>query len=196
MDEPENEDELATLSTVETEVHQLMGLFDAPAFARRGQDMEHGLKRLHNHCRRVRLEMLDMVHIRLRQWASAATGPDDWASTFAEPIEPLSLWSIAGAEAPQWANQPARPRRRIAIARDLIASIARFNRRWTRCVEGLKIEPINRLIDQYNRYYVLEKECVLGSHRLAVRAFEPEEPITIDLLLKQHPLLPLPELRR
>lgn len=194
MDEPENEGELEPMSTVETEVHQLMGLFDAPAFARRGQDMEHSLRRLHNHCRRVRLEMLDMVHLRLRQWASVAAGHDDWASTFAEPIE--NLWFIAGAEAPQWVEQPATPRRRSAIAKDLTASISRFNRRWSRFVQGLNIEPINGLIDRYNRYYVLEKECVLGSHRLAVRAFQPEEPITIDRLLAQYPLLPLPELRR
>ena len=57
------------------------------------------------------------------------------------------------------------------VARDLIASVERFNKRWGQFLEALNLDPINQMIDQYNTYYVLEKECVMGSPRLAARHF-------------------------
>src|SRR5947209_18010438 len=88
--------------TTDTEVRELLGLFDAPAFVRRGQDLEYGLSRLHAYCRRRREAMLDMVRIRLRQWAAAITGPHAWVGVFTAPIEPL--WDLAGAEPPAWSD--------------------------------------------------------------------------------------------
>ncbi len=41
------------------------------------------------------------------------------------------------------------------------------------------------MIDQYNRYYVLEKECSLGSARLAARHFTPKPPLTREALLER-----------
>lgn len=189
---PEPEDETAPMASVETEIQQMLGLFDVPSFARRGQDLESSLARLHGRCERMRAGMLEMVHLRLRQWASAATGPDDWSDTFAEPVAPL--WDLSGAsEPPRWADQPASTRRRRALARDLTASVDRFNRRWTRFVEDLDLGPVNRRIEGYNRYYLLEKECALGSHRLAARLFRPVDPLSVDDLIARHP--PLPPLR-
>ena len=189
MDEPD--DEAISVPTVEAELNQLIGLFDAPAFARRGQDLEHGLSRIDDRCRRARAAMLDMVRVRLRQWAATATGPADWADAFAAPID--ELWPLSGAEAPHWADEPAPPRRRRTVARELVASIERFNRRWSRFVHELNLAPVNRQVDRYNRYYVLEKECVLGSHRLAAHGFAPREPLTPETLLERHPLLPVPD---
>jgi hypothetical protein len=51
------------------------------------------------------------------------------------------------------------------------------------------------VIEHYNRYYVLEKECVMGSARLAARFFTPIPSLTVDRLLRDHPLLPVPRLR-
>jgi hypothetical protein len=184
------DEEPAAVPTVEAELKELLGLFDAPAFARRGQDLEHGLGRLHARCLRERGAMLDLVRVRLRQWAAAAEGPDAWTSTFAAPIDPL--WPLSGAEPPAWAGRPAPPRRRRAIARDLIASVERFNRRWSRFVGELDLGPFNRMIDQYNHYYVLEKECVLGSSRLAARHFVPRARLSPESLLAQYPVLPVP----
>ena len=153
----ETEDSISPHLNVEAEIKELLGLFDAPAFARRGQDLEYALARLHDRCARRRDAMLDMVRVRLRQWSAAVTGPDGWSSSFDAPIEPL--WALAGAEPPAWADRPAPIRRRRTIARDLVASLNRFNRRWTEFLDGLDLEPLNRTIDQYNRYYLLEKEC-------------------------------------
>jgi hypothetical protein len=187
-------DDATPMEVVDPELRQLLGLFDAPAFARRAQDLEYHLARLHDRCRRERAAMLEMVRVRLRQWAGAASGPDDWHPIFAEPVAPL--WPLCGAEPPVWADGPAPMRRRRAIARDLVASLERFNRRWARFLDELNLQSVNALIDQYNRYYTLEKECSLGSARLAARFFSPRPHVTADALRAECPALPVPGLRR
>ena len=97
-------------------------------------------------------------------------------------IEPL--WPLAEAEPPRGPNRPLPIRRQRIIAGDLIAAVLRFNRRWPRFLEQLNLEPVNTVIDQYNRYYVLEKECVMGSARLAARHFQPVPLLTTSTLLE------------
>jgi hypothetical protein len=190
MDEPE--DESSIMSTDETELKDLLGLFDVPAFARRGRDLEYGLRRLDQRLERERAGLLAMVHLRLRQWASVATGPADWREVLTAPV--ASLYPLAGAEEPVWASLPPSARRRRAVACDLVASVTRFNRRWLAILDQVKLDPINRQIDLYNRYYVLEKECVLGSTRLAAQHFVPQPHLSRDRLLRDHPTLPVPAL--
>jgi hypothetical protein len=187
----ESEDSMP-LATTDTEIKELLGLFDAPAFARRGLELEQALERLHARCRRQRETLLEMVRLRLRQWAAVATGPDDSVGTFAAPI--AALWSLCGAAPPAWAARPAPPRRRRAVARDLVASVTRFNRRWTAYLDQLNLAPVNAMIDGYNRYYLLEKECVLGSARLALRHFTPRVRLSRAALGLAFPELPVPEL--
>jgi hypothetical protein len=189
----EQTDELTTLSgDVETEIKEMMGLFDAPAFARRGLELDEMLRRVDVRCRQARGERLDMVRLRLRQWARVAVGPDDWVSVFATTIEPL--WALSEADPPEWAPTAAAHHRRLAVARDLVAAIDRFNRRWGQFVESINLGPANGVIDHYNRYYVIEKECVMGSGRLAARFFTPIPLLTPERLLRDHPLLPVPDL--
>jgi hypothetical protein len=177
---------------IETEVKELMGLFDLPAFARRGQDVEDSQRRLHARCGTMRGDLLDMVRMRLRQWAASVTGPDRWRTVFTASIEPL--WALSAAEEPRWAVSAASSRRQLAVGRDLIAAVVRFNTRWARCLDQVDLNPINHAIDRYNRYYVLEKECVVGSSRIAARHFVPLAWIDKETLLQSHPTLPVPEL--
>jgi hypothetical protein len=177
---------------IESNIKKLMGLFDLPAFARRGQDVEFSVRRLHDRCRVSRSALLEMVRLRLRQWSRAVSGPEAWSTVFTNSIEPL--WPLSEAAQPEWAIAPAPFRRRRAIARDLITSTKRFNSRWTAFVDRINLDPTNLVIDQYNRYYVLEKECVMGSARLAARHFIPVPRFTKEALLNEHPLLPVPEL--
>lgn len=188
----EIDDATPVVSGDESDLNQLLGLFDVPAFARRGHDLEYALKRLHLRLERERSGMLDMVRLRLRQWATVATGPDDWTGVFAAPVAPL--YAASGAEAPAWAAAPASARRRRTVARDLVASLTRFNRRWLHFLDAIRLDAVNRQIDQYNRYYVLEKECVIGSARLASRLFEPRTPLSRMSLLADHPTLSVPDL--
>lgn len=190
--EDDRDDSPATLGgDIETEIKEMMGLFDTPSFARRGLELEDMLRRLRLRCDRARAERLDMVWMRLRQWTRVATGPVD-PEVFASSIEPL--WTLTAAEPPSWSLSPATRSRRLAVARDLVAALERFNRRWTDFVDSVNLQPANLVIDQYNRYYVMEKECVMGSGRLAARFFTPVPPLTSGQLLLDHPLLPVPEL--
>jgi hypothetical protein len=179
-------------SDVEADVKELLGLFDLPAFARRGQDLEHALKRMDERCWRARGLLLEMVHLRLQQWAGAVTGPDGWRGVFVGAIEPL--WALSDAKPPRWAHSPAPRGRQRAIAADLVAAVLRFNRRWVQFIDDINLDPINFMIEQYNRNYVLEKECVMGSARLAARHFVPLAVVTTQSLLQDHCVLPVPEL--
>jgi hypothetical protein len=189
----ESNDEATPLGNIEAEIKELLGLFDVPAFARRGQDVEYALTRLHSRARRHRAAMLDMVRLRLRQWAAAASGPSADLTVFASSIAPL--WPLVDAEPPQWATRPASNWRLRSIARDLIASVERFNRRWSEHIDDLDLTSINRQVDDYNRYYLLEKECSLGSARLAARNFVPKSHVSLDELRDELPLLPVPVLK-
>jgi hypothetical protein len=72
---------------------------------------------------------------------------------------------------------------------ELAESLDLFNRRWSRFLNSLDLDDVNQLIDGYNRWYVLEKECVVGSHRVARQGFEPLEPLTSSSLEAIYPLL-------
>ena len=92
----------ALSADIETEVKEMMGLFDLPAFARRGQDLEITRRRLHERCCKARLQLLDMVQLRLRQWSRAVTGPDAWPAVFtgsarlaARHFQPVPLFTAA-----------------------------------------------------------------------------------------------------
>jgi hypothetical protein len=184
------DDDAAPMEVVDPEMRELLGMFDVPAFARRGHELEHALGRLGLLLRRQRLGMLDMVRLRLKQWADAADGSESEVTVFVESIQPL--WPLTGAEPPRWASRNATDRKRKSIARDLRAGVERFNRRWSSRIEELNLDGINQQIDRYNRYYVLEKECVLGSARLAARHFVPRPPLERADLFVDHPLLPVP----
>jgi hypothetical protein len=179
-------------SDVDLAINKVLGIFDVPAFARRGQELEQTLQRLELRCQSKRYQMLDMARMRLRQWARVSTGPSDWMSIFAESIEPF--WALCEAEPPRWALTAGSQRSRRAVAGDLIASIGKFNQHWDEYVAALNLEPTNFVIDQYNRYYVLEKECMMGSSRLAARHFTPATKVTREQIARNYPALPVPRL--
>ena len=180
------------LSSADLAVNKVLGLIDVPAFARRGHDLEQTLKRLELRCRSKRFQMLDMARMRLRQWARVATCANDGRLIFAESIEPL--WALCEAEPPRWSHTLGSVRARRAVASDLIASLTKFNERWDEYVATLNLDPTNFVIEQYNRYYVLEKECMMGSPRLAARHFTPAPKVTRAQIIRDFPTLPVPQL--
>jgi hypothetical protein len=120
------------------------------------------------------------------------TSPRAGSAVFSNSID--SLWQLSEADPPQWAGAAAPIRQQVAIARDLITAVHRFNQRWSQYLDRLNLDPVNLVIDHYNRYYLIEKECAMGSARLAARFFTPLSRLTREHLLREHPLLPLPEL--
>lgn len=188
----ESADETSVLRSAEFDLNQVLGLFDVPAFARRGHDLEYALKRLQQRLERERLAMLDMVKLRLKQWASVSTGMDGGGDVWTSSLGPLYvLFHIEGYS---WAAKAAPLHRRRAVGRDLLASVERFNRRWGHFLDVLALDKLNKQIERYNQYYVLEKECIVGSSRLASRCFVPKPRLDREVLLGEHPLLPVPEL--
>ncbi|MFO0887509.1 MAG: hypothetical protein U0790_00020 [Isosphaeraceae bacterium] len=58
----------------------------------------------------------------------------------------------------------------------------------------MQFDTHNKMVEQYNRYYVLEKEIALGSARLATRHFVPMTPLNRAVVLGWYPPLPEPDL--
>ena len=171
----ETDDATPVVTDDEAELNQLLGLFDVPAFARRGHDLEYALTRLHQ-----RLPPRAGGDARHGAGPAPPVGggrdrPRRLGAT-SSPRRSTRSDAARGAEPPAWAAAPRPAAAGAAVARDLVASVDRFNRRWLQFLDALKLDPVNRQIDQYNRYYVLEKECVhrLGpARRPALRAQGP-----------------------
>lgn len=184
------EDMAEVVISGDAELRRMLGLYDAPAFARRGHELEHALARLRARCTHDRITLLEMPLIRINQWSRLAVGPDDWHDQFVAPFP--ALWNDPLLAPPRWAEQPGSVRQRRAAAQALTQALTRFNRRWSTYLNSLNLAPINHSIELYNRYYVLEKECSLGSARLAARNFQPVPPLTVERLLIEFPPLPVP----
>ena len=76
--------------------------------------------------------------------------------------------------------------------RALQASVARFNRRWSAFIADLDLSEVNRRRDGYNRYYLIEKECAVGSPRIAAIGFRRQPPLTAGDVQAALPLLVMP----
>jgi hypothetical protein len=77
--------------------------------------------------------------------------------------------------------------------RQFVESVDRFNRAWLYYVEHAGLEDVNRLRDEYNRFYPVEKACAFGSESIN-RNFEALPPIRMSDLLDRFPPLVLPQL--
>ena len=110
-----DDSETTELAVTDPEMRQLLGLFDVPAFARRGQELEFTLARLHGRLARERRAMLEMVRVRLRQWSKVATTTEDGRVSFGLAI---AEWlREVEPNPPAWALRPGSPRQRAAAAK-------------------------------------------------------------------------------
>ena len=182
-------------SDIETDVKELMGLFDLPAFARRGQDLEATLRRLHDRCRDSPPAVArDGAPQAAAVVAALRVGPESWRGVFTSTIE--SLWELAEAEPPRWASSDAPLKRRQSVAqrpdrgrRAFQSPLASVRRSIQPRADQLRDRSIQSLL-------LLEKECVMGSARLAARHFHPVPRLTKPMLLAEHPTLARPRARR
>jgi hypothetical protein len=77
-----------------------------------------------------------------------------------------------------------------------VESLERFNERWQRYVYQLDLAPVNEVREDYNRYYLLEKECAMRNGNLARRGFTRMTPLTHAELAALFPPLPVPRLQQ
>jgi len=175
---------------------QLVGRYDAPAYIRRGRQVEEALELLLKQCRQQRDKWLKEVRGRL-EYLSSLVG--DWLA-----LRPLLADDVQLTLFPQLQEMLAvkplfrvgeRPARGVKRAlQQLAGSLVQLNRRWRDFLSRQNLGPLNELRDGYNRFYVLEKECALRSARLARHGFQRLEPLTTEDLLVHLPLLPVPRL--
>lgn len=147
--------------------------YQAPAYARRALGVQQAYDDLIARCTTQREEWLRGVRLHLG-FVRSAGGPEPTGDVA------VSLAQVCGLTEP----------RRALVA--LRASVARFNRRWAAFIAGIDVSEINRRRDGYNRYYPIEKECAVGSPRIAALGFRRLPPLTADDVMAVLPLLVMP----
>ncbi len=180
--------------------HQLfekdMPLMDAPAFVRRARDVEAAWNGLIENCARERTRLLEMPRMRLARLLALA--PSDAAlSSLSGTLEDAhDLVELHRDWQPRLRSKVSASPSAAELMRafaDLRLSFKRFNHRWIKTLHELDLKPINALREGYNRFYLLEKECALRSTRIAREGFQPLEPVTVERLLEEFPLLKIPD---
>ncbi len=177
---------------------EVVGRHGEPAYVRRGRAVEHALADLLDYCRGRRDELLRMVRTRLGllfaqagEWAALAPLVRD-----AGQLQLLEELHARLAPRLRVAVAPTGSRRALArTLRELAESIERFNRRWLEFLPSVDLARVNEVRENYNRYYVLEKECATRSASVARQGYRPLAPFTHADLADRLPPLPVPQLR-
>ena len=177
---------------------QVMGKFDAPAYVRRARQMEDAIEQLLAQCRQKRSELLEIVALRLGVLHELAGSWQHLRRLLGTESDLKILEHLHAELAPNLrlpVERTTSVRRLRNAFLDLRASLVRFNRRWSAFLPDVDLGPVNALIDGYNRYYVLEKECVVRSGPIARQGFRPREHLTLERLTALLPPLPVPQPR-
>lgn len=194
---------------------EVLGRYDTPAYVRRGVQLAQAREQLFLKCEVARNEQLRGVRMQLRilrssMWDSSqlrfylATEHDYQLVRGLEvELQTLSKSDVGTTSVPIAMQERVATGKRFSPfaiverteVRSLVRSIEWFNRRWAQSIAAVDLTEVNRQVNDYNRYYLLEKECAMRSPRLAARGFVPARPITHHELLDRYPLLAVPRLR-
>jgi hypothetical protein len=174
---------------------QVLGHYGGPAFARRGRDVQLAFDSLAEFCREKREEWLKFVRLPLGTLFALAGSVAALEKLLDNPQQFQTLKNLMDDLQPQLLLPPAPTASSRALRRALAEvreAIARFNQRWKAFIAELDVRHVNDIRDRYNRFYLLEKECALGSSRLARKGFQRLSPLQPEDFLKIMPLLPVP----
>jgi hypothetical protein len=167
----------------------LLSRYDVPAYVRRARHVEDTSQDLLAHCSRQREEWLEPVRSHLALvWALFAGAPQDVTNDEALGRALRELQAILEPPVTPTPLFSSRLWRRALL--QLREEIERFNRLWRDFLNELDLMPINRAREDYNRYYLLEKECAVRSMRLASRGYRPLDMMCVAELQARWPLLP------
>ncbi len=169
----------------------------APAFILRAKMVQVTWEVILAACQKQRDEWLAMVRVRLGMLVALA---GDWSTLlpWLGEVQLAALRALHDELQPKLRVTVAPTRSRKALRRALVVlgeTLQRFNRRWERFLADVDLTAANAARDKYNRYYVLEKECVVGSTHLARRGFTRMPPLTVEDVATALPLLPKIEVR-
>lgn len=158
--------------------------------------MEEALERLLHRCRQQRDEWLPMVRLnvgRLFALAGDAAALRPLLAT-AEHLEQLCrLHAELEPRLRVFVEATASKRALRRALTELRESLERFNDRWRAFLFTVDLTAVNEMRDGYNRFYLIEKEAVVRSPRVARQGFQPLPPLTHADLAALLPLLPVPE---
>lgn len=173
---------------------EVMGRFGAPAFMRRARLVETTWAHFVERGKTERMQLLAFVRLRLGQlYALAGT----WDALFhcLQPEDVAQLQSLHAELQPRLLVplQPTTSQRVLESALgELIEVMASFNRRWRKWLAGVDLQAINQAREAYNQFYLLEKECALGSARVAGLGFQRLAAITPADVERELPPLRVP----
>jgi hypothetical protein len=178
--------------------NEVLAHYDGPAYVRRARRVQAAYDDLLDECRRRRDEWLGMVRVRLGTLRALASGWHALEPHLAGGEQARLLEGLHAALEPRL-RAPVEPTTAARALRqalgELVESIERFNRRWIEYVRGLDLGALNADRADYNRYYLLEKECIVRSPQVARQGFRPLDPLTADDVLAALPPLPVPRPR-
>ncbi len=174
---------------------EMIGRYSAPSFIRRAKLVETTWGQLVERCEKGRRERLTFVALRLGQLHALAgswdrvrewlPGEDDLARLrdLFDELQPRLRLPLEATT--------SKRELRGAIS-ELVAAMAMFNERWTRFLAKVDLKAVNQAREDYNRYYLFEKECAIANVRVARIGFVKLKPITLEHVTQQFPVLPLP----
>jgi hypothetical protein len=176
----------------------VLGRTGEPSYVRRGRAVEHAWEDLLDHCRSRRDEWLHMVRVRLALLRGFA---GEWAALLAwlrdaEQIRVLEELHDDLCPRLRFLVERTTSHRTLKLAlSELVESIGRFNQRWLEYLPKVDLRPVNDLREDYNRFYLLEKECATHSVAVARQGFRPLDPVTVESVARRLPPLPVPQLK-
>jgi hypothetical protein len=81
------------------------------------------------------------------------------------------------------------------ILGDFASSVDRFNESWSKFLQGVNLDEMNRLRRDYNQHYPVEKACAFDCEDIERLGFTPLDPVTLEQLSAAFPPLAIPKLR-
>jgi hypothetical protein len=176
---------------------QVLSQYDVPAFVRRGRRAQEAHEDLLHRCCTQRAEWLVMPTLCMGRLAALSVELGRLAPLLSGSDQVDALRRLHNELNPQLRVPvaPATSRRQLRTALcELCESLERFNRRWLDYLAKVDLELVNGVRADYNRYYLLEKECSMRSPVLARIGFRSLRPLALDDLTAALPPLPVPQL--
>jgi hypothetical protein len=178
--------------------NRVLAQYDGPAYLRRARRVQDSYDGLLEQCRLQREVWLAMARVHLGMLRGLA---GDWPALVDHLAdeEQLSVLEALWTGLQPRLRVPVEPTVSTRALREALCelneSLERFNRRWTNFVRGLDLSALNAERADYNRYYLLEKECAVRSPHIARQGYRRMEQLTAEYLLSVLPPLPVPRPR-
>lgn len=172
---------------------QILSQNGGPAFVRRGRDVQLAVEAEMEACLKKREEWLRFVRLSLGTLYALAGSPAALEQFLGNPEQFQTLEMLRQDLQPSLRVPPS-PTTNVRHLRQAFAelrdAIEHFNQRWRKFMDSLDLRNVNEMRESYNRYYLLEKECALGSSRVARSGFQKLNPLQPADFLRIVPLLP------